>query len=350
MDDVLFSPLDLRGRRLPNRIALSPMCQYSAKDGMPQDWHLRHYAERAIGGAGLVMLESTAVLPEGRITPYDLGIWSDAHASALARLVAVIHAAGALAGVQLGHAGRKASTDAPWLGGKPLQSGGWQTRAPSNLAFGSYPKPLALRAEEHALVVRAFAEAAKRAASAGFDVIELHAAHGYLLHQYLSPLSNQRTDEWGGDRPGRFRLPLEVTAAARAALPDELPLFVRLSATDWVEGGWSVEESIELCREFKSRGVDLVDVSTGGLVSGANIPVGPCYQVGFSESVRKGAKMPVGAVGLITKAEEARSVLAEGKADLVFMGRQLLRDPYWPIRNAPADSRKPPVQYALAFK
>lgn len=352
MGDLLFSELRLRGARLPNRIAMSPMCQYSARDGLPNEWHFRHYVERAIGGAGLVMLEATAVLPEGRITPYDLGLWNDEQEAALAPLVAAVHAAGALVGVQFNHAGRKASTDAPWNGGGPLPEGqgGWEIRAMSPLAFdASHPSPRALSEAELSSVAMAFSAATERAVRIGFDVVEIHAAHGYLLHQSLSPLANRREDGWGGSLEGRSRLIAETAAAMRRRMPSGMPLFLRLSATDWVEGGWDLPQSIELVRRLKPEGVDFVDVSTGGLVPKARIPAGPGYQVRFSEAIRKGADIPVGAVGLISDADQARSILGAGSADLVFIGRLLLRDPYWPMRVAPAESRRAPRQYARAF-
>jgi 2,4-dienoyl-CoA reductase-like NADH-dependent reductase (Old Yellow Enzyme family) len=352
MDDPLFSGLRLKGAFVPNRIALSPMCQYSARDGLPNEWHFRHYVERGIGGAGLVMLESTAVLPEGRITPYDLGLWNGEQEAALSRLAAAVRATGAAAGIQLNHAGRKASTDAPWKSGGPLTegAGGWRTKAMSALPFDdSYPMPEALSEGGLEAIVAAFAAAASRAVRAGFDIMEIHAAHGYLLHQSLSPLSNRREDGWGEGTEGRFRLTLETAEAVRRAMPEGMPLFLRLSATDWAEGGWDLDGSIALVRELKAAGVDLVDVTTGGLVPKVKIPVAPGYQVRFSEAIRKEAGIPVGAVGLITELDQARGIVASGAADLVFLGRQLLRDPYWPLRSAPVESRKAPAQYARAF-
>jgi len=352
MGDLLFSELRLRGARLANRIALSPMCQYSARDGLPNDWHRRHYAERAVGGAGLVMLEATAVLPEGRITPYDLGLWSEEQETALSSLVAAIHAAGALAGVQLAHAGRKASTDAPWNGGGPVpeSSGGWRPVSVSPISFGAgSPEPRELSEAELASIPGAFGVAAERAARAGFDAVEIHAAHGYLLHQSLSPLSNARADGWGGDLRKRFRLTLETAAAVRRAIPEPMPLLLRLSATDWVEGGWDLEGSVALVERLRDVGVDLVDVSSGGLVPGAKIAVGPGYQVALAKAIRERTGMPTGAVGLITDAVQARGVIADGSADLVSLGRLLLRDPYWPMREAPAEARRVPPQYRRAF-
>lgn len=352
MEDLLFSELRLRDALVSNRVALSPMCQYSARDGVPNEWHFRHYVERGIGGAGLVMLESTAVLPEGRITPYDLGLWNGEQETALSRLAAAVRATGAAAGIQLNHAGRKASTDAPWKSGGPLTegAGGWRTRAMSALPFDdAYPLPEALSEGELEAIVAAFAAAASRAVRSGFDVVEIHAAHGYLLHQSLSPLANHRDDAWGASEDGRFRLTLETAKAVRRAIPEGMPLFLRLSATDWAPGGWDLDGSIALVRELKAVGVDLVDVTTGGLLPKVKIPVAPGYQVRFSEAIRKAAGIPVGAVGLIDDIDQARDIVSSGAADLVFVGRQLLRDPYWPLRSAPGESRKAPVQYARAF-
>jgi 2,4-dienoyl-CoA reductase-like NADH-dependent reductase (Old Yellow Enzyme family) len=332
----LHSPLTLRGTTFRNRIWVSPMCQYSSVDGMPDDWHLVHLGSFARGGAGLVMTEAAAVVPEGRITPQDAGIWSQEQADAWARIVAFVHGQGAAAGVQLAHAGRKASTQRPWEGTghvDPAQ-GGWQTVAPSPVAYGDWPAPHALTVEEIAQVVSAFADAAVRADAAGFDVVELHAAHGYLLHEFLSPLTNQRTDEYGGDLEGRSRALREVVEAVRAAWPEDKPLLVRLSASDWAEGGWDVDETVELSRALRELGVDLVDVSSGGNVPQQAITVGPGYQVPFARAVRDGAKVPVAAVGMLTEPVQAEQVLLEGSADAVFLARELLRDPHWPLRAA----------------
>jgi 2,4-dienoyl-CoA reductase-like NADH-dependent reductase (Old Yellow Enzyme family) len=350
--DALYEPLRLRGLELQNRVALSPMCQYSARDGFPGEWHLRHYAERSVGGAGLVMVEATAVLPEGRITPQDLGIWDEEHAQALSRIARAIKEGGAAAGIQLAHAGRKASTSAPWEGGSylPPERGGWGTAAPSPLPFGEgHAAPEALDEAGIALLVSAFAAAARRAVAAGFDLVELHSAHGYLLHQFLSPLSNERQDRWGGSLENRMRLALEAASALRSALPPSMPLLARVSATDWAAGGWDPASTIELARAFKGLGVDLVDVSSGGLLPKALPPVAPLYQVPFAEALRREAAIPVGAVGLITEAGEARGILEEGRADLLSFGRLLLRDPYWPMRNAPRERRRAPLQYLRAF-
>jgi 2,4-dienoyl-CoA reductase-like NADH-dependent reductase (Old Yellow Enzyme family) len=352
MPDPLFEGLMLRGLRLRNRIALSPMCQYSAVDGLPGDWHFRHYAERAVGGAGLVMVEATAVLPEGRITPYDLGIWNDEQAEVFGRLVERLHGLGAVVGIQLAHAGRKASTEAPWRGGRPIPAagGGWTPVSAGALPFGEgYPEPLALDEGGLARVEEAFVAASARALRAGFDLLELHAAHGYLLHQFLSPLSNRREDGWGGGEGGRFRLCLETAAALRAAWPAEKPMVVRISACDWVEGGWDLAGSTRLLLALRDIGIDLVDVSSGGLTPAQKIPLGPCYQVPLSEALRRDTGMPTGAVGLITTAEEARSIIETGKADLVSLGRLLLRDPYWPLRTSPPEARRVPEQYLRAF-
>jgi 2,4-dienoyl-CoA reductase-like NADH-dependent reductase (Old Yellow Enzyme family) len=349
----LFDPVALRGLALRNRVAVSPMCQYSSDDGFANDWHLVHLGARAVGGAGLVLLEATAVVPEGRISPRDLGIWDDAHVDGLARIVRFIDAQGAAAGIQLAHAGRKASTRVPWEGraAVPPDQGGWQVVAPSAVAFSDdYPMPRAMDAADVRGVVDAFAAAARRARRAGFRVVELHAAHGYLLHEFLSPLSNRRTDAYGGPFENRVRLTLEVADAVRAEWPDDLPLFARVSATDWAPGGWDEEQTVELARLLAGRGVDLVDCSTGGLVPGARIPVGPGYQVRFAERVRREAGVATGAVGLITTPEQADAVVRAGQADLVLLARQLLRDPHWPLRAAKALGVpvRWPVQYERA--
>jgi len=349
----LFAPLTLRGLTLRNRVAVSPMCQYSSNDGLANDWHLVHLGARAVGGAGLVLLEATAVVPEGRISPRDLGLWDDRHVEMLARIVAFLRAQGAAAGVQLAHAGRKASTRVPWegRGTVPPAEGGWQTVAPSALPFSDdYPKPEALDLAGIRRVIDGFRAAARRALAAGFQVIELHAAHGYLLHQFLSPLSNRRDDAYGGSFEHRVRLTLEVADAVRAEWPGELPLFARVSATDWAEGGWDEEQTVALARLLGERGVDLVDCSTGGLVPGATIPVGPGYQVRFAERVRREAGVATGAVGLITTPEQADAIVRAGQADLVLLARQLLRDPHWPLRASKAlGTPMPwPVQYERA--
>ena len=337
MTSRLFSPLSLRGVELRNRIAVSPMCQYSSRDGFATDWHFVHLGSRAVGGAGLVISEATAVTAEGRISPHDLGVWSDAHVEGLARCVAFIEAQGAAAGIQLAHAGRKASVARPWEGGRaiPPADGGWQPVAPSAIPMrAGDPTPRALATSELPEVVEAFAAAARRAIAAGFRVIELHAAHGYLLHQFLSPLANHRDDDYGGSFENRCRLTVETVRAIRRAIPDAVPLFVRISATDWADGGWDEPQSVALARLLTPLGADLFDCSSGGLVSGVRIPVSPGYQVGFSELLRHEAGVRTGAVGLITEPEHAEAIVAEGKADLVLLARQLLRDPYWPLRAA----------------
>ncbi|WP_421684208.1 NADH:flavin oxidoreductase/NADH oxidase [Stutzerimonas urumqiensis] len=351
----LFTPLTLRQLQLPNRIAVSPMCQYSARGGMANDWHLVHLGSRAVGGAGLVIIEATAVTPEGRISPEDLGIWSDEHVEPLRRITRFIEAQGAFAGIQLAHAGRKASTWQPWLGkhgSVPVAAGGWTPVGPSAIAFDpEHAVPTALDESGIEAVIEAFVVAAERSLAAGFKVAEIHAAHGYLLHQFLSPLSNQRQDAYGGSFDNRIRLLLRVTEAVRAVWPDELPLFVRLSATDWVQDGWNPEDTVELARRLKAVGVDLIDVSSGGTAANAEIPVGPGYQTGFAEQVRRGADIATGTVGMITEAVQAEHVLRTGQADLILLARELLRDPYWPLHAAEylRDKSVPwPAQYVRA--
>jgi 2,4-dienoyl-CoA reductase-like NADH-dependent reductase (Old Yellow Enzyme family) len=338
MADSLFSPLALRGVTLPNRIAVSPMCEYSSVDGFANDWHLVHLGSRAVGGAGLVFTEATAVVPEGRISPEDLGIWKDEHIPMLARIASFIREHGSVAGMQLAHAGRKASTAAPWNGGKPIgvEHGGWSPIfAPSAIPFDQgYQTPVPLdRAEIHGLV-SSFAEAAQRALDAGFQVIELHAAHGYLVNEFLSPLSNVRSDEYGGSFENRTRFLREITEAVRQVWPDALPLFVRISATEWTDGGWEIEQSVELARMLAPLGVDLIDCSSGGNVPKVRIPLVPGYQVPLAERVRKESGVATGAVGLITSAHEADEIVRSGKADLVLLARQELRDPYFPLHAA----------------
>ena len=351
----LFTPLTLRQLQLPNRIAVSPMCQYSARGGMANDWHLVHLGSRAVGGAGLVIIEATAVTPEGRISPEDLGIWSDEHVEPLRRITRFIEAQGAFAGIQLAPAGRKASTWQPWLGkhgSVPVAAGGWTPVGPSAIAFDpEHAVPTALDEPGIEAVIEAFVVAAERSLAAGFKVAEIHAAHGYLLHQFLSPLSNQRQDAYGGSFDNRIRLLLRVTEAVRAVWPDELPLFVRLSATDWVQDGWNPEDTVELARRLKAVGVDLIDVSSGGTAANAEIPVGPGYQTGFAEQVRRGADIATGTVGMITEAVQAEHVLRTGQADLILLARELLRDPYWPLHAAEylRDKSVPwPAQYVRA--
>ncbi len=340
----LFSPYTLRSVTFPNRIAVSPMCEYSSEDGFANDWHLVHLGSRAVGGAGLVLTEAAAVTPEGRITPQDLGIWKDEHIPTLRRIVDFLHAQGAHAGIQLAHAGRKASMTRPWdlgpAGDQKLSpaEGGWENVvAPSALAFApGYPLPIALDRAGIDSVVEAFVAAAQRALEAGFDVVEIHAAHGYLLHQFLSPLSNQRTDNFGGSFENRTRLALNVVDAVRAVWPEELPLFVRISATDWAEGGWNIDESVKLSALLRARGVDLIDVSSGGLAHGAKITTGPGYQVPFAERIRKESAVATGAVGMITDPHQAEQIIQSGQAEIVLLARELLRDPYWPLHAAAA--------------
>ena len=348
----LFSPLRLRDLELPNRLIMTPMCQYSAVDGLVQPWHLRHYAERALGGVGLVIVEATAVQARGRISPADLGLWNDAQREALRPVVDAVHAAGAKIAIQLAHAGRKASTQVPWLGAGmvPQNQGGWQVVSASEGAFDpTYPSPMALDQAGIEGVVSDFVSAARRAVSAGFDAVEVHGAHGYLIHQFLSPLSNKRTDAYGGSAENRFRLAREVTRAVRKVLPDTMPLLFRVSATDWVEGGWSVDQTVGLLKLLKEEGLDFVDVSSGGVVPGVKIPLTPGYQVPLAAQIRRETGLPTGAVGLITDAALAQAVLDAGDADAVLLGRLLLRDPHFPNRTAPAEKRRVPSQYLRAF-
>ncbi len=351
---ILFSPLTIKNITLKNRIVTSPMCQYSATDGKANDWHLVHLGTRAVGGVGLVIAEATAVAPEGRITPGDLGLWTDEHVDGLRRIAQFIHSQGAVAAIQIAHAGRKASCAIPWKGGRQLgeQNGGWQTVAPGNIPFLAgerVPEPLSKEGIQK--VITGFASAACRALAAGFRIIEIHGAHGYLLHEFLSPLSNNRTDEYGGPFENRIRLLTQVTEAVRKEWPAGNPLFVRISATDWSEGGWTIEESIKLARILKDMGVDLIDCSSGGNIHDATIPVAPGYQVPFSEAIRKTGIL-TGAVGFITTADQAESILQEGKADLVLLAKELLRNPYFAL-NAARDLGEEvewPVQYLRAKK
>lgn len=350
----LFDPLVLRGLTLANRVAVSPMCQYSSREGFASDWHLVHLGSRAVGGAGLVFTEAAAVLPEARISPQDLGIWSDEHVPMLARITRFIRRQGAAAGVQIAHAGRKASTRRPWdgPGAVPPGEGGWSNVvAPSALPFAEgYARPSELDQDGVARVIKAFAGAAGRAREAGFQVVEIHAAHGYLLHEFLSPLSNHRQDKYGGSLENRTRLLREVAAAVRAVWPERLPLFVRISATDWAEGGWTIEESIELARQLHSLGVDLIDCSSGGTLPHAQVPVGPGYQTPFADRIRREAGIATGAVGMITDAAQADHILRTGQADFILMAREFLREPYWPLQAARELGQQAswPVQYLRA--
>jgi len=334
---MLFTPMTLRGITLRNRIMVSPMCQYSCEDGFATDWHLVHLGSRAVGGAGLVTAEATAVEARGRISPHDLGIWKDEHVAGLQRISRFIAANGAVPAIQIAHAGRKASVDVPWAGGGPLRdaAGGWTVVAPSPLPFAQgSPLPRALTAGDIAAIVGSFAAAALRARAAGFEVLELHFAHGYLVHEFLSPLSNGRTDAWGGSFDNRTRLARDIARAVRAAWPDGLPLFARISASDWTPGGWDIEQSVQLARCLKSDGVDLIDCSSGGNVHGATFASGPGYLTPYAETIRREAEVATATVGFITSAQQADHILRNGQADLVVLGRQLLRDPYWPLHAA----------------
>ncbi len=351
----LFDPLTLRGVTLKNRIGVSPMCQYSAEDGFVTDWHLVHLGARATGGAGLVIMEATAVTPEGRISPGDVGIWSDEHIAPLGRLTKFIKSQGAVPAIQLAHAGRKASHDLPWNGGKQLDlgAGGWETLAASPLPFSEKTRaPRELGAAEIAGIVSAFATAARRALDSGFELIEIHAAHGYLLHGFLSPLSNQRTDAYGGSFENRARLLLEIVHATRAVVGEKTPIAVRISASDWLPGGWTLQDSVALAHRLKAASVDLIDCSSGGNAASAPIPVGPGYQVPFADAVRNEAQIATAAVGAITVPVQADEIVRKGRADVVLLARELLRDPYWPLHAARELGRKPeaPKQYGRAFQ
>jgi 2,4-dienoyl-CoA reductase-like NADH-dependent reductase (Old Yellow Enzyme family) len=335
----LFSTFDLRSITFRNRIFVSPMCQYSSHDGLPTDWHFVHLGSRAVGGAGMVMVEATAVSPEGRISPEDSGIWTDAHAEAFAPIARFIREQGAVPGIQLAHAGRKGSCSLPWLGGAPLgvEACGWQPLAPSAVPFASgHPVPKALTRDEMKEIEVQFRSAARRALAAGFRVVEVHMAHGYLLHEFLSPLVNRRRDEYGGALENRLRYPLQVAKAVREEWPDALPLFVRISATDWVEGGWDIDQSVIFARQLKEIGVDLIDCSSGFAVPDEPVPFGPGFQVPFAARIRAEAGISSGAVGLITEPFQAEQIVATGQADVVLLGRQMLRDPYWPLHAAKA--------------
>jgi 2,4-dienoyl-CoA reductase-like NADH-dependent reductase (Old Yellow Enzyme family) len=352
---MLFDPLTIRDIRFKNRITVSPMCEYSSIDGFANDWHLVHLGSRAVGGAGLVITEAMAVSPEGRITPSDLGIWKDEHLPYLQRINEFIAAQGAVPGVQLAHAGRKASHHVPWKGGQALASneGAWQTLAPCATPFhAGEPPPKEMTTADIEKVKKDFSMAARRALQVGFKVIEIHAAHGYLLNEFLSPLTNQRTDAYGGTFENRARLLVEITGATRQLIGDTLPLFVRISATDWVEGGFTIEDAVQLALLLKDKGADLIDCSSGGNSPDQKIPVGPMYQVGFAERIKNEAGILTGAVGLITKATEAEQILEDGKADLIILARQLLRDPYFPLHAAKELGIDVPwpVQYERAKK
>jgi len=353
MSRSLFSPFQLRSVSFSNRIGVSPMCQYSSQDGFATDWHLVHLGARAQGGAGLVMTEASAVLPEGRISSADLGIWKDDHIPKLEQIARFLHSQGVRTGVQLAHAGRKGSMTAPFAGERLLtpEEGRWEPVGPSAIAFSpNYAVPKELDQAGIDAVVRAFADAAQRALKAGFDFVEIHGAHGYLLHEFLSPLANHRTDTYGGSFENRIRLMIEVVDAVRAVWPEHLPLFVRISATDWAEGGWTPDESVELARHLRQHGVDLVDVSSGGQVPDARIPVGPGFQAPFAARIRLEAGIPTAAVGMITEPGQANDIVSRGQAEMVFLAREMLRDPYWPLHAAAAlgEQASWPVQYLRA--
>ncbi|MET9812298.1 NADH:flavin oxidoreductase/NADH oxidase [Streptomyces sp. NPDC006355] len=335
---ALFEPCTLRDVTIPNRVWMPPMCQYSAapegpETGAPNDWHFAHYAARATGGTGLIIVEATAVSPEGRISPYDLGIWNDTQVEAFRRITRFLAAQGTVPAIQLAHAGRKASTDRPWKGGAPVgpEAYGWDSVAPSPIAFDDrHPAPAELTVDQIGEIVEQFAAAARRALAAGFEIAEIHGAHGYLINEFLSPHSNHRTDAYGGSYENRTRFALEVVDAVRAVWPDDKPLFFRVSATDWLdEGGWTPDDTVRLAADLRPHGVDLLDVSTGGNASGVRIPTGPGYQVPFAARVKSETGLPVAAVGLITEAEQAAKILANGEADAVLLGRELLRNPSW---------------------
>lgn len=351
----LLSPLTLRGVTLRNRIAMSPMCQYSAQEGLANDWHLVNLGSRAAGGVGLAMVEATAVTRDGRITPGDMGIWTDGHIEPLARLARFAASQGAVPGIQLAHAGRKASCEVPWRGGRRLKQdeGGWPVVAPSPIPFQEGdPAPVPLDEAGIDAIVAAFEAAARRALEAGFKIIEIHAAHGYLLHEFLSPLANHRQDAYGGSLDNRMRLPLRVAERVRALVPDALPVFMRISATDWVEGGWDLEQSVELAKRLKALGLDLIDASSGGMVPTAQIPMAKGYQVPFASRIRAEAGIKTGAVGMILDPHQADQIITSGDADIVLIGRELLREPYWALRAETALGMEPcwPLQYGYAVK
>ncbi|GAA1704583.1 NADH:flavin oxidoreductase/NADH oxidase [Microbacterium sediminicola] len=350
MSHALFEPLTLRGVEARNRIWIPPMCQYmvDAQDGVPTDWHLMHLGSLARGGAGVVMAEATGVAPEGRISPQDLGLWNDDQAAAFARITSFIHTQGALAAIQLAHAGRKASTWRGWgerpEGNVPVEHGGWQPVGASPIAFTGLAEPRELTVHELPGIVEAFAAAARRAIAAGFDILEIHAAHGYLLHSFLSPLSNQRTDAYGGSLENRSRLLIEIVDAVRAAIGDDIPLLVRVSATDWAEGGWDLPQTVELSHMLREHSVDMIDVSSGGNILHVKIPVGPGYQLAFATAIREASGLPVSTVGMIDEPFQAEQIVALEQADVVMVGRETLRDPNFPIRAADA------LRYRMSYK
>jgi len=333
----LFSPIKIRNIELKNRIAVSPMCQYSSINGVPTDWHLVHLGSRAVGGAGLIITEATAVSPEGRISPDDAGIWNDEQVNAYKRITSFIKSQNSVSGIQLAHAGRKASTYSPWKGNGEVkvENGGWQTIAPSSIPFTeNFPHPKEMNENDIKLIIDQFGKAAKKSIKAGFEVIELHFAHGYLVHEFYSPLSNHRKDNYGGSLENRCRLAIEIAKSVRETIPDGTPLFARISSTDWVDGGWDIDQSVQLAKWLKDVGVDLIDCSSGGNVSNAKIPAGPGYQIPFAEKIKKEAKILTGGVGLITTAEQAEEIIKSEKADVVLLARELLRDPYWALHAA----------------
>jgi len=349
----LFDPLTLRGVTLGNRIVVSPMCQYSSVDGFANEWHLIHLASRAVGGAALVFTEAATVAPDGRISPQDLGIYDDAHVDGLSRVVRAVHAQGCLAGIQLAHAGRKGSTTPPWQGSTAVgrDGGGWQPLGPGDQPFSpAHPPPRAMTVHDIEAATASFGAAVSRALEAGFDVVEIHAAHGYLIHEFLSPLVNTRTDAYGGGFDNRARLCVAVVDTIRTRWPERLPLFVRISASDWKEGGWDVEQSVELALRLRQHGVDLIDCSSGGAVPDVTVPFAPGYQVPFAERIRRAAAIPTGAVGLITEPAQANAIIEGECADVVLLARELLRDPYWPLRAARELGHQAPwpIQYLRA--
>ena len=350
----LFSPLTIRGVTFRNRVAVSPMCEYSSEDGFANDWHLVHLGSRAVGGAAMVLTEAAAVEPRGRISPADLGIYRDEHIEMLARIARFVNGQGAVPGIQLAHAGRKASTRVPWEGGAaiPESEGGWRTFAPSPIPFRPEDAvPAELTPSDISHIVAAFGAATRRAAAAGFQIVEIHGAHGYLIHEFLSPLTNRRTDEYGGTFDGRIRFLLEVIAAVRAAWPDSLPVFLRISAIDWLKDGWQIEDSVELARRAAPLGVDLIDCSSGGLAPHAKIEIGPAYQTPFAERIRRETGILTGAVGMITEARQADAIISAERADIVLLAREFLRDPYWPLHAAQTlgTAVAAPKQYGRAF-
>jgi 2,4-dienoyl-CoA reductase (NADPH2) len=354
-DFDLLTPLEIKGVKLRNRIVLSPMCQYSAQDGLANDWHLVHLGSRAVGGAGLVFVEATAVTAQGRITPSDMGIWEDKHIAPLARIAHFIEEVGAVPAIQLAHAGRKGSCTVPWQGGNSLmeEQSGWKVVAPSSIPFSSNnPVPEALSKKEIFEIVEAFKKAALRSIEAGFKILEIHSAHGYLLHEFLSPLSNKREDEYGGSLENRMRFLMQIIEEVRALMPNTMPLFVRISATDWVEGGWDIKQSTLLAKHLKLLGVDLIDVSSGALLPHVKIPIERNYQVPFAEVIRSQAEVMTGAVGLITDPHQANEIITSGKADLVFIAREFLREPYWGLKAEQALHQEPawPIPYGYAVK